>query len=119
LRTADIGYFDPAGTDITGKTVIYIDIFAFTDILLHLAETQYDNIRTAFPLCLRSTALFWYLIELIFLERRLLLSALVSELCTSLISRFKECPGITLYTLISSRFTFHDIRFGKTIRTYI
>jgi hypothetical protein len=110
LYTADISYFDPENTNITGKIVIYTDVFAFTDILLYLAETQYNDIRTAFPFCLRGTALFWYLTELIPLERRLLLSALVSELYTSLISRFKERPGIALYTLISSRFTFHDIR---------
>jgi hypothetical protein len=119
LRAADIGYFDPAGMDITGKTVIYTDIFAFTDMLLHLAETQYDDIRTAFPLCLRGTALFWYSIELIPLERCLLSSAPISELYTSLILRFKERPGIALRALISSRFTFNDIRSGKTIRTYI
>jgi hypothetical protein len=119
LRAADIGYFDPAGTDITGKTVIYTDVFAFTDMLLHLAETQHDDIRTAFPLCLRGTALFWYSTELTPLERSLLSSAPVSTLCTSLISRFKERPGIALRALISSRFTFSDIRSGKTIRTHV
>jgi hypothetical protein len=119
LRAADIGYFDPAGMDITGKTVVYTDVFAFTDMLLHLAETQHDDIHTAFPLCLRGTALFWYSTELTPLERRLLSSAPVSELCTSLISRFKERPGIALRALISSRFTFHDIRSGKTIRTHV
>jgi hypothetical protein len=56
----------------------------------------------AFPFCLYSTALFWCLIELIALEYRLLLSALVSKLYTSLILRFKKYPGITLYILISS-----------------
>ena len=119
LHAADIGYFDPESTDITGKTMIYTDVFVFTDMLLHLAETQYNDIRMAFSLCLRSTALFWYLIELIALERYLLSSAPVSELCTSLILRFKERPGIALRTLIFSRFTFYDIRSGKTIRTYV
>ena len=119
LRAADIGYFDPQGMDITGKTVIYTDVFAFTDMLLHLAETQHDDIRTAFPLCLRGTALFWYSTELTPLERSLLSSAPVSTLCTSLISRFKERPGIALRALISSRFTFSDIRSGKTIRTHV
>jgi hypothetical protein len=119
LRAADIGYFDPQGVDTTGKTVIYTDVFAFTDMLLHLAETQHDDIRTAFPLCLRGTALFWYSTELTPLERSLLSSASVSTLCTSLISRFKERPGIALRALISSRFTFSDIRSGKTIRTHV
>jgi hypothetical protein len=119
LRAADIGYFDPQGVDTTGKTVIYTDVFAFTDMLLHLAETQHDDIRTAFPLCLRGTALFWYSTELTPLERSLLSSASVSTLCSSLISRFKERPGIALRALISSRFTFSDIRSGKTIRTHV
>jgi hypothetical protein len=39
LHTADISYFDPENTDIIEKTVIYTDIFIFTDILLYLAET--------------------------------------------------------------------------------
>jgi hypothetical protein len=39
LRTIDIGYFDPENTDGIGKTVIYTDVFAFTDMLLYLAET--------------------------------------------------------------------------------
>jgi hypothetical protein len=73
----------------------------------------------AFSLYLYSTALFWYLIELIALEHYLLSSAPVSELCISLISQFKEYPGIALYTLISSRLTFYDIRSSKTIRIYI
>jgi hypothetical protein len=121
LRAADIGYFDPHGVDTTGKIVIYTDVFAFTDMLLHLAETQSqaDDIRTAFPLCLRGTALFWYSTELTLLERSLLSAASVSTLCTSLISRFKERPGIALRALISSRFTFSDIRSGKTIRTHV
>jgi hypothetical protein len=121
LRAADIGYFDPQGVDTTGKIVIYTDVFAFTDMLLHLAETQSqsDDIRAAFPLCLRGTALFWYSTELTPLERTLLSSATVSTLCTSLISRFKERPGIALRALISSRFTFSDIRSGKTIRTHV
>jgi len=89
LRAADIGYFDPGGVDTTGKIVIYTDVFVFTDMLLYLAETQHDDIRTAFPLYLRGTALFWYSTELIPLERHLLPSALVSTLCTTLISRFK------------------------------
>jgi hypothetical protein len=105
--------------DTTGKTVIYTDVFVFTDMLLYLAETQYNDIRTAFPLCLRGTALFWYSTELIPLERTLLSSAIVSTLCTSLISRFKERPSITLRALISSRFTFSDIYSGKTIYIYI
>ena len=119
LRAADIGYFDPQGVDTTGKIVIYTDVFAFTDMLLHLAETQHDDIRTAFPLFLRGTALFWYSTELTPLERTLLSSATVSTLCTSLISRFKERPSIALRALISSRFTFSDIRSGKTIRTHV
>jgi hypothetical protein len=119
LRAADIGYFDPQGVDTTGKIVIYTDVFAFTDMLLHLAETQHDDIRTAFPLCLRGTTLFWYSTELTPLERTLLSSATVSTLCTSLISRFKERPSIALRALISSRFTFSDIRSGKTIRTHV
>jgi hypothetical protein len=89
LRAADIGYFDPQGVDTTGKTVIYIDVFAFTDMLLHLAETQHNDIRTAFPLCLRGTALFWYSTELTPLERHLLSCVPVSKLCATLISRFK------------------------------
>ena len=97
--------------------MIYTDVFTFTDMLLHLVETQYDDIRIAFPLYLRSMALFWYWTELIALERHLLLSALVSKLCTALISRFKERPGTALRALISSRFTFHDIRSGKTTPT--
>jgi len=39
LRAADIGYFDPQGVDTTGKTVTYTDVYTFTDMLLHLAET--------------------------------------------------------------------------------
>jgi hypothetical protein len=39
LYGTDIGYFDPEDTDRTGKTMIYTDIFAFTDILLYLVET--------------------------------------------------------------------------------
>jgi hypothetical protein len=39
LYATDISYFNPAGINITEKTVIYIDVFAFTDILLYLAET--------------------------------------------------------------------------------
>jgi hypothetical protein len=58
LRATDISYFNPECVDITEKTVIYTDVFVFTDILLHLAEAQYDDIRIAFPLCLYSTALF-------------------------------------------------------------
>jgi hypothetical protein len=121
LRAADIGYFDPQGVDTTGKTVTYTDVYTFTDMLLHLAETQSqaDDIRTAFPLCLRGTALFWYSTELTLLERSLLSAASVSTLCTSLISRFKERPSIALRALISSRFTFSDIRSGKTIRTHV
>jgi hypothetical protein len=84
-----IGYFDPEGVATTGKTVVYTDVFAFTHMLLYLAETQQDDIRIAFPLCLRGTALFWYSTELTPLERRLLSSVPVSEICTSLISRFK------------------------------
>jgi hypothetical protein len=99
--------------------MIYTNVFAFTDMLLHLAKTQHDDIRTAFPLCLRGIALFWYSTELTPLERSLLLSAPVSTLCTSLISRFKERPGIALRALISSRFTFSNIRSGKTIRTHV
>jgi hypothetical protein len=89
LYAADIGYFNPEGMAITGKTVVYTDVFAFTHMLSYLAETQQDDIRTAFPLCLRGTALFWYSTELTPLERRLLSSVPVSEICTSLISRFK------------------------------
>jgi hypothetical protein len=89
LYAADIGYFDPEGVAITGKTLVYTDVFVFTYMLLYLAEIQQDDIRIAFPLCLRSTALFWYSTELISLERRLLSSVPVSEICTSLISRFK------------------------------
>jgi hypothetical protein len=87
LRAADIGYFDPDGTDITGETVT--DVFVFTDMLLHLAETQHDDIRTVFPLCLRGTALFWYSTELTPLERHLLSCVPVSAICAALISRFK------------------------------
>ena len=89
LYAADIGYFDPEGVATTGKTVVYTDVFAFTHMLSYLAETQQDDIRIAFPLCLRGTALFWYSTELTPLERRLLSSVPVSEICTSLISRFK------------------------------
>jgi hypothetical protein len=90
LRAADIGYFDPEGVvDRTGKIVIYTDVFAFTHMLLYLAETQQDDVRTAFPLCLRGTALFWYSTELTPLERRLLSSVPVSTICATLISRFK------------------------------
>jgi hypothetical protein len=39
LRAADISYFNPEGTDITEKTIIYTDVFAFIDILLYLVET--------------------------------------------------------------------------------
>jgi len=92
LRAADIGYFDPQGVDTTGKIVIYTDVFAFTDILLHLAETQHDDIRMVFPLCLRGTALFWYSTELTPLERHLLSSIPVSAICAALISRFKTPP---------------------------
>jgi hypothetical protein len=89
LYAADIGYFDPEGVATTGKTVVYTDVFAFTHMLSYLAETQQDDIRIAFPLCLRGTALFWYSTELISLERHLLSSVPVSEICTTLISRFK------------------------------
>jgi len=92
LRAADIGYFDPQGIDTTGKTVIFSDVYAFTDMLLHLAETQHDDIRTAFPLCLRGIALFWYSTELTPLERHLLSCVPVSKLCAALISRFKTPP---------------------------
>jgi len=70
--------------------VIYTDVFAFTHMLLYLAETQQDDVRTAFPLCLRGTALFWYSIELTPLERRLLSSVPISTICATLISRFKS-----------------------------
>jgi hypothetical protein len=119
LRAADISYFNPESKDTTSKTIIYSDVFAFTDMLLHLVGNHHDDVRIAFPLCLRGTALFWYSTELTALERRLLSSAPVSELCASLITRFKERPGIALRALISSRFTFHDIRSGKTIRTHV
>lgn len=119
LRPSDIGYFDPESKDITGKTPTYSDVFAFTDMLLHLAETQADEIRTAFPLCLRGTALFWYSTELTSLERRLLSSAPVAELCNSLTKRFRERPGVALRSLISARFGFNDIRLGKTMRTHV
>jgi hypothetical protein len=121
LRASDIGFFDPENQDTSiSKTVIYTDVFAFTDMLLHLAETHTDNdIRNAFPLCLRGTALFWYSTELTAIERRLFSSAPVSELCNSLISRFKERPGLALKGLLSARFSFQDIRSGKTIRTHV
>jgi hypothetical protein len=92
LRVVDIGYFDPQGVDTTGKTVIYTDVFAFTDMLLHLAETKHNDIRTAIPLYLRGTALFWYSTELTPLERYLLSSVPVSKFCAALISRFKTSP---------------------------
>jgi hypothetical protein len=40
LYAADIGYFNPEGMAITGKTVVYTDVFAFIYMLLYLAETQ-------------------------------------------------------------------------------
>lgn len=120
LRASDIGFFDPENKDTsTSKTVVYTDVFAFTDMLLHLAEKHPDDVREAFPLCLRGTSLFWYSTELTTLERRLLSSAPVSELCNSLISRFKERPGLALKGLLSARFSFQDIRSGKTIRTHV
>ena len=69
--------------------MIYTDVFAFTHMLSYLAETQQDDVRIAFPLCLRGTALFWYSTELTPLERCLLSSVPVSAICAALISRFK------------------------------
>ena len=120
LRASDIGYFDPENKDTSvGKAVVYTDVFAFTDMLLHLALASPNDVRAAFPLCLRGTALFWYSTELTALERRLLSSAPVDELCKSLITRFRERPGLALRSLISARYGFQDIRSGKTIRTHV
>jgi hypothetical protein len=45
---------------MTSKIIIYLDVFAFMDMLLHLIEnsSQANDVRMAFPLYLRGTALF-------------------------------------------------------------
>ena len=88
-------------------------------MLLHLTLNHENDVREAFPLCLRGTSLFWYSTEFTALERRLLSSAPVSELCNSLISRFKERPGLALKSLLSSKYSFNDIRASKTVRTHV
>jgi hypothetical protein len=99
---------------------VFTDVFVFTDRLLLLAETRSEKeVIKAFPTCLRGTALFWHSTELTTKERSTLAYAPVSWLCDILISRFKERPSTALRSLVSSRFTFANIRSGRTIRSYI
>jgi hypothetical protein len=122
LRASDIGYFHPDYRETTteSRTLVFTDVFVFTDRLLLLSETRSEHeVIEAFPTCLRGLALFWHSTELTTKERATLARAPVGWLCDLLISRFKERPSMALRSLITSRFTFSDIRSGRTIRSHI
>jgi hypothetical protein len=121
LRASDIGYFHPDYKDTPeSKSLVFTDIFVFTDRLLLLAETRSEKeVMEAFPTCLRGTALFWHSTELTTKERTTLSHAPISSLCEILIGRFKERPSSALRSLVTSRFGFSDIRSGRTIRSHV
>lgn len=68
LKPADVGYFDPSATDLSGRGVVsdgevnrYSDIFPFCDRLTHLAVTHgEDAVRSVWSQCLLGPALVWH-----------------------------------------------------------
>jgi hypothetical protein len=121
LRASDIGYFHPDYREAPdSRTLVFTNVFVFTNRLALLAETRSEHeVIEAFPTCLRGLALFWHSTELTTKERATLARAPIVWLCDLLISRFKERPSAALRSLITSRFTFSDIRSGRTIRSHI
>jgi hypothetical protein len=96
LRADDIGYFNPDlqeddAAAASGKSIIYTDVYAFTDRLKHLASIHTEaRIREAFSTCIRGSALHWHSTELTDFERQCITVADITEINKLLIQRFKN-----------------------------
>ncbi|KAL2194782.1 hypothetical protein P885DRAFT_62879 [Corynascus similis CBS 632.67] len=127
LKPADVGYFDPSATDLSGRGVVsdgevnkYSDIFPFCDRLTHLAVTHgEDVVRSVWSQCLLGPALVWHSHILTDEDRELLRTAPLNAICNKLKSRFRIDYSTAFDTLKNSRFTLQDIAAGRDIMAFI
>ncbi|TAQ84474.1 hypothetical protein B7494_g7190 [Chlorociboria aeruginascens] len=124
LRTDDIGFFNPDMSDAdlsesSSSKIIYNDVYAFTDRLLHLSAA-YDEqkIRNLLPTCLRGSALTWHSIELTSIERQFFARVTLPEVCDGLIKRFKEAASVAVNEYMKAELRIDDIVSGQSMRGY-
>lgn len=125
----DIGFFDPAYEDPSGKNasivnagrhVYYRDVFIFLDRLRDLSKGPTgDRVKDYISGCLRGEALIWYSTEVSELEKDLLRGASLDQWCIALTRRFKVRSSKALLSFQNEKYTMADARSGKTPRSYI